>query len=496
MKIIIDILLLLFLFDYSLFADNADDGILSGRSQRLTKSYSNEKLSAEEYYKAGSEGKLVREGRRKEPFLSSSLQQIGGKFGGIRPGATYKDLSGETWFVKEGQAPLKEYIGSRVMNLLVGPYSPEVELIADKPGYTASRFISGFVPGTFVHRTERAKYKNKPLVGQAELDVAMDLMGLGDRHPGNQGYIDMGDRLEAARVDFDEAFKFDDFEMQELKFSNADAVESIVNIPDEMILYVLGDAFQDIWDSGILEDKKFKGYTAEALSGNLGPTLIARKHELKNILLELREYEALYNKAKNDPSLYTAEDYERMTQLIIKLWHPDSLLFWAVESGEPNIVYLLLDKGVDVNQEDENWRGTPLHKAVEKNNIDMVRFLLDKGADIDHVDKMGRTAFDRAMQEGHVDIARLLLDNGVNVNHKDDTGCTSICYAARFSSPEFVLMLLEKGADVNIRNGDGKTALDIAKEKGRPDIINLLEEWQKNVESEKVSYGSGGTKRR
>eukprot|EP00919_Chromeraceae_sp_WS-2016_P035372 GHVR01083798.1.p1 GENE.GHVR01083798.1~~GHVR01083798.1.p1 ORF type:complete len:108 (-),score=7.71 GHVR01083798.1:148-471(-) len=58
---------------------------------------------------------------------------------------------------------------------------------------------------------------------------------------------------------------------------------------------------------------------------------------------------------------------------------------------------------------------TPLIRASEGGHTDIARLLIDKGADVNSEDNNG-TPLICASKGGHTDIARLLIDKGVDVN--------------------------------------------------------------------------------
>lgn len=171
---------------------------------RQTKSYPKGMAAAQAYYEAALKGELQTE--KKEPFLLSSLKLVGKKTSGITKGGVYQDIHGGIWIVKYADVnPINEYLGSKVMDLLIGPFSPDVKVFVDAPGYSASKLLPGFLTKNEVMND----YQHKSIVGEERLLIAMDLMGLQDRHERNLGYIDTGDILEASRVDFDHSFEFD-----------------------------------------------------------------------------------------------------------------------------------------------------------------------------------------------------------------------------------------------------------------------------------------------
>lgn len=87
-----------------------------------------------------------------------------------------------------------------------------------------------------------------------------------------------------------------------------------------------------------------------------------------------------------------------------------TVLMWAVQSGNRDVVIHLIDHGARVNQAANEV--TPLMVAAQEGNEGMVRFLLSRGADPGA--KAGRfTAADYAEYRGHGEIARVLRAGSV-----------------------------------------------------------------------------------
>lgn len=159
-----------------------------------------------------------------------------------------------------------------------------------------------------------------------------------------------------------------------------------------------------------------------------------------------------------------------------------SVLHWAVESVQAEIVSLLLDCGADIDA--QNALGeTPLllastHDAHGTDRRSLVSLLIARGARIDahaaaatgDLDQLkeiharnplsiqrksshGWTALHWAARNGNLEVARKLMDWGCEVNAADAIGWTPLFPAAYWGQrAEIVRLLAEHGADLNHRD--------------------------------------------
>ncbi len=150
-----------------------------------------------------------------------------------------------------------------------------------------------------------------------------------------------------------------------------------------------------------------------------------------------------------------------------------SPLRYAVEGGYFDILRLLLDKGA-------TWEGEwdLLISEVEKGNIENVRLLLENNAEVDCLYN-DTTALIEASKRGYTEIVKLLLDNNADVNMQYGghfNGYTALMWAVSNGDIEIVKLLLDKNADVNIQTDDSlqDTALMLAVNNGDIEIVKLL----------------------
>ena len=122
-----------------------------------------------------------------------------------------------------------------------------------------------------------------------------------------------------------------------------------------------------------------------------------------------------------------------------------TLLGSVANYGDPEMVQVLLDYGVDVNgvNTQDGYYCSPLHNASWGNDPRSVRLLLDRGADPNLGEGIGPTPLHSASKYGKIEIVRLLIEHGASVKAKDDQGRTPLDVA---SGEEIIKLLSEHSA--------------------------------------------------
>lgn len=177
----------------------------------------------------------------------------------------------------------------------------------------------------------------------------------------------------------------------------------------------------------------------------------------------------------------------------------------AIKYVKPNAFNVLLECDADYNFMHESI--TLVHYALMNGQIKIVRSLIENGADLSGSINSGRDIMFYALNS--LDIAKLLIDSGYNVcSIKEDTlhcllggnRCDLLClllkkglnpnmvfkrgplswgllsYSVYWSQFESVKALLEAGANPNSKSS-GKLPLSYAMEKGNIEMIELLESY-------------------
>ena len=156
-----------------------------------------------------------------------------------------------------------------------------------------------------------------------------------------------------------------------------------------------------------------------------------------------------------------------------------TLLLWAVEKCDVELVLWILDRGADANLVNLTTDESALYAAVTSyhnytKRMIMIKALLQHGADINYIiTKTGRTVLSASVRYLYdsprrgLRIMQLLLDNGADASHiNTSTGNTVLMTAARGSYSHTYLykimkLLLIHGADVTAVNRRGQNIYHI-----------------------------------
>eukprot|EP00834_Sanchytrium_tribonematis_P008691 NODE_1121_length_2108_cov_0.419612.p1 type:complete len:512 gc:universal NODE_1121_length_2108_cov_0.419612:418-1953(+) len=144
------------------------------------------------------------------------------------------------------------------------------------------------------------------------------------------------------------------------------------------------------------------------------------------------------------------------------------ILHYASWKNYQKIVQLLIDNGIDLNEQIEDG-STPLHQASQELAYESVRLLLENGADANLKDIHGNIALHKACMQMQnprhspdhlIQLFRLVLEktNNINSKNKDLQSPLHFAMVNDFESGiEMITALYDNGADINTQDCDGFT---------------------------------------
>ncbi len=135
-----------------------------------------------------------------------------------------------------------------------------------------------------------------------------------------------------------------------------------------------------------------------------------------------------------------------------------SLLLTHIEKGWLSSVSLILEKGGNIHDKDQDGNG-PLHLAAMSGNTKVMATVLEKITQINAKGKNGYTPLLFAVKNAHYQATALLLSKGANIDHRANTGETALDIAVSSLNKSIAQLLINKGASVKGVNGYGNSVL-------------------------------------
>ncbi|TNE73237.1 ankyrin repeat domain-containing protein [bacterium] len=111
-------------------------------------------------------------------------------------------------------------------------------------------------------------------------------------------------------------------------------------------------------------------------------------------------------------------------------------------------------------------RTIELFEAARLGKADEVKAAIDRGAEVNYQDENGFTPLMYAAKSGDFKTVYVLIENNADSNLKNETGTTALMLAAKYGHTQMVKYLVQKGAKASLRNDVGLMAKDYAKHYG------------------------------
>ncbi len=151
----------------------------------------------------------------------------------------------------------------------------------------------------------------------------------------------------------------------------------------------------------------------------------------------------------------------------------DTLLHWAVRSGDLQRVRFLVEAGADAHA--CNCSGhNALHEAVLCKQPDLLRYFLQLGVNASCRDRQGASALHFAVTVGDAAALTLLLEAGCSTESLGAFAFSPLHVALDLGFVSLAQILLEKGAVVESRDKFGRTPLILAARKGSFACLRLM----------------------
>ncbi|ACE06350.1 hypothetical protein Aasi_0996 [Candidatus Amoebophilus asiaticus 5a2] len=153
-------------------------------------------------------------------------------------------------------------------------------------------------------------------------------------------------------------------------------------------------------------------------------------------------------------------------------------LHWASIKGKTAVVQILVSK-LDANQLciTDKRGNTPLHSALENESIDIAKILVDKNVDLNQQNNDGNGLLHLSILHGLTEIATVLIDKNVDIIMPNKDVDTPLHLASKKGNTEIAEKLIKKGLDQgqdikNIKNKSQNNAYYYAKTEEMRELLN------------------------
>jgi len=161
----------------------------------------------------------------------------------------------------------------------------------------------------------------------------------------------------------------------------------------------------------------------------------------------------------------------------------NTLIHYACYGENYEMVKCLIEKGIDLNQQNNMLKDTPLLISTSSSyrNDSISELLINKGANLDIVASYGSNALRNTIsfynENGpNVRIFKLLIENGVDINYYCEKCCnkTAFHYTCVWGVPEMLDILIKENIDINQLDCKGRNGLMYALMGEKIDNIKFL----------------------
>ncbi|KAG6960257.1 hypothetical protein JG687_00008345 [Phytophthora cactorum] len=159
----------------------------------------------------------------------------------------------------------------------------------------------------------------------------------------------------------------------------------------------------------------------------------------------------------------------------------------AIQQQHEPIARLLIDRGADVNQQDDFSLLAPIHNSIIMGNKALFRRLLKAGADIELADREGFTPLHWASVRGYLEIVAQLVEvSRADVNRQDAMGWTPLHIACFKGFPDLVEYLLVRHARFDVEDCYGFTPMTFARFAENMDVVKSLDDFVAQQEANRL----------
>ena len=164
------------------------------------------------------------------------------------------------------------------------------------------------------------------------------------------------------------------------------------------------------------------------------------------------------------------DDFKILFEKYENVVDKNEFLLKCATTGSPDLISFLVEKGADINFEDDNGC-TALMLSIDAKGlkedmvVEIVETLMTLGSEVNYKNKNGETALIKSAYRNQLKVAQILLNNGANLDAKDNENYSALKNAHHKENNELALWLLERGALIEDEEDMGVDLLILAADK-------------------------------
>lgn len=160
-------------------------------------------------------------------------------------------------------------------------------------------------------------------------------------------------------------------------------------------------------------------------------------------------------------------------------------LSFALEIGNVEEAFALIDKGEDLNGMNPTNRLLPFTEAIRIGNQELIEKMIKKGVNLNLKTSRGNFLHDVIYYRNSA-LLRFLIEQGVPLEVRNRMGNTPLCHAISMlkgnaANPQLyeeymkmIKILIESGADLNSKDIHNRTVLRFAQALGLAEVVNFI----------------------
>lgn len=119
--------------------------------------------------------------------------------------------------------------------------------------------------------------------------------------------------------------------------------------------------------------------------------------------------------------------------------------------------YKFLVEDLKLNPQAVNGRdgGNILHALASRGKADVINYFLNKGVDVNQIDNEGNNVLIKVATTSGIELLNSIIKKTTNINLKNSKGFSALTQAISLGKAETSKVLLEAGADVNVKDVNG-----------------------------------------